>query len=167
MNPVLTSGQTNPNVTYQVIKDTDGRFPITVGGMFKSSVVKTIDNDHTVRPSDDTTYYYRQTVAKVDNGSCWYVLKAVDADNEDIVLVSSSAEGQIRDWNGRLFSFKESGSDVVVKEEIVLKSTTPKEYAWSVKFARMYQDVNGYIFAVGYNTKYNGVDNGLFKMKFI
>ena len=166
MNPPLLAGQTIVGIQYQVLEDSTSRFPVGAGLLYTETEARNLDATHSVRPTYDPAYDYKDIVAKLDNGSHWFYGKVKNEDDEDVVLMASSTEGEIRDWNSRLISFKENGALVEVTEVLIAESWTPDVYIWDNRWCRIFQDDNGYVFAVGYKNTYNGVENGLFKMRF-
>lgn len=166
INPELSAGQTKTGIRYQVLKDTTRQFPVGVGTSYNETTVRNLDTNHIVRPVKDPEYDYKQTVTKLDNGSHWFVSWAKDQNNENVLLMGSSPEGQIRDWLTRIIGFKEIGNDVDVQELFSVAGINPDVYDWQVRLEnRWLQDKNGVIYVAGYCTRYNGVDHGLFLMR--
>ena len=89
----------------------------------------------------------KERVKLLDNGSLWYHMLAKDPDGVDFVIMAGAAEGQIRDWNARIFGIWENQDGTNRVEELaVLPSSTPDAYSPMVQLEPMFQDAEGYLY---------------------
>lgn len=81
-----------------------------------------------------------EQVVMLNCGTHWYHCWATDPDGNAVVLMGAAAEGEVRDWRGRVFSLRELGDGSVVAQEVsTFESSTPDQYEWSVQLEPMVQ----------------------------
>lgn len=98
---------------------------------------------------------YRERVAFLNQGSLWYVTKLKGSNT---FIIGGAAEGQIRDWNARVFAMKENpNGSVQVRELMVLPSANPSQYIWESRIEPIAQDDNGYLYFRGFATNLSGL----------
>ncbi len=173
MTPELTEGMTKAGMCYYVTaKETDGRFPVSVGQIYQESEPRTVDMKNRVRVLDDSAYDYKERVVELRNGTLWYHAWVQDDQGDSILILGQSAEGAYRDYRGRLFGMKEwPDGHVDVQELLSFNSTQPDIYDSHTMFVQLEpkgQDALGYIYFIGrqtnhraYKTRLMWVDNSL------
>lgn len=89
----------------------------------------------------------KQTVVILQSGSMWYHMWIKDDHGDDVVLLSSSAEGLRQDDGARVWYIKEnSDTTVQVEEALLIPRTSTDAYYLYRQFVPYIQDSNGYIY---------------------
>lgn len=117
-----------------------------------------------LKKADKYNHAKKEVVAKLDNGSMWYICDAIIPDNkEKTIIMGQSAEGKIRDMRGRLYSIQElPNGDNQIFELYSVEGKDEDVYYPFLQLEPRLQDKNGYIYCVGRGTK----DDRLWKMRF-
>lgn len=96
----------------------------------------------------------KEMIADIENGSLWYHLWGKDDLGNDVVYLCGAAEGHRRDYNARVFMFREKPDESVEVEEVALITpANPSEYSRFVQLEPFAQDNDGYIYMSGRNTE--------------
>lgn len=169
LTPELSSGRTTIGVRYLVSASNGGVFPAAVGNYFYETEERLLTATERVYAIEDPQYDYSESVADLTHASQWYHLWVKDQNNEDVLLMGTSAEGQepdLRDYNSRVFGFKErADGSVDVQELLNTSSRTPNTHNPYTQLIPKMQDGAGFIYFQGretphraYKTRLNWVD---------
>jgi len=153
LTPKLSSGETKIGVSYYVLKSTDGFFPKKVGRIYKETSTRELSEENIVYAIDDPIYDYREIVTELANSAHWYHLIVKNKKEEEIVLMSTSAEiseNFSRDNHPRIFGIKERKDGTVDIQELLSIENDNKEYT---QFIPYFQDEKGFIYFKGRDTK--------------
>lgn len=104
----------------------------------------------------------KELVALLDNGALWYTCWAKEDNGTDVLILSSSPEGQIRDWNCRLFGIYEIAGIASVEELAVIESNTPDIYVPQCQLEPKFQS-GDYVY---FRPRGVADDMSLWRMKF-
>lgn len=156
LTPELSTGSTKPGVRYMV-KTTHGKnFPVATGNIYVETKARVLSDSERVFAIEDPRYDYSQSVAELIHASHWYHLWVKDQNDEDVLLMATSAEGSEafrRDDNSRVFGFKErADGSVDVQELLTMRSNTPDRYNRYTQLIPAMQDDSGYIYFRGRET---------------
>lgn len=149
MTPVLNSGNTKPGLTYFIKKKGDPLdFPNKEGTFFTETIVREINGNTELIVCNDLDYDYREIVANLENSAHWLSMTVVDKKGDQIILMSTDAEGKVLDDFSRIFGFKERVDGTVdVQEVFSVKSSN--------KYSQMmpcFQNSEKSVFYWGYYT---------------
>jgi len=156
LTPELGWGTTKVGVRYYVTaSETDVRFPVSVGDIYRETKARTLDPEHRVRAIDDPEYDYKEKVAELHNGVLWYCLWVHDDRGDPILILGQSPEGEYRDYRGRVFGLKElPNGSVDVQELLSVSSANPERDDARPRLEPMVQDTDGYVYFTGVNTNH-------------
>ncbi len=150
LTPKLTSGYTKPGVKYFIFKSTNNYFPKATGEIYIENTNRALSSDNIVIAINDPIYDYREVVAKLTNGSQWYHAWVKDNQGDDLLLMSSAAEGEKRDSLARVFGIKElPDTRVDVQELISISARKNAPMPSFVQLTPILQDSDGYIYFRG------------------
>jgi len=154
LTPELASGMTKPGVRYYIAaSETEGYFPETVGGFYRETIPRSLDERNRVRAIDDPEYDCKEEIAQLFNGSLWYHLWVTDDYGDPILLLGGAAEGAQRDYRGRVFGIKElPDGSVDVQELLAVNSIRPDTYDSSTRYVQLEpraQGADGSIYFTG------------------
>jgi len=156
LTPELSSGSTKAGVRYLVSSTRGGNFPVPTGQFFVETSSHSLSRHERVYAIEDPQYDYSESVANLTHASQWYHLWVKDQNDEDVLLMATSAEGtepMQRDYNSRVFGFKErSDGTVDVQELLTLSSNTPRQPNRFTQLVPNMQDNEGYIYFRGRET---------------
>lgn len=155
LTPEISNGNTKPGTTY-LVTASNGGLPIETGGIYTENERRSLDGANRVRPVEDPQYDYSEDVAELTHASHWYHLWVKDQNNEDVLIMNTSAEGieqYRRDGLSRTFGFKErADGSVDVQELLAMPSDTPETHTPYTQLRPHFQDAQGYVFFQGRNT---------------
>lgn len=156
LTPELDSGSTKTGVRYMVKATNGGNFPVTAGNLYTETAPRPLSSNERAFAINDPQYDYSQSVAELTHASHWYHLWVKDQNNEDVLLMATSAEGSEayrRDNNSRVFGFKEHSDGYVdVQELLSMASNTPDSHNPYTQLIPAMQDDSGNIYFRGRNT---------------
>lgn len=156
LTPELASGTTTVGVRYLVSATQGSTFPAAAGNYFYETQARPLSAAERVYPIEDPQYDYSESVADLTHASQWYHLWVKDQNGEDVLLMSTSAEGtepDLRDHNSRVFGFKERpDGSVDVQELLNMPSRTPGLPNRFTQLIPSLQDGDGYIYFRGRET---------------
>lgn len=156
LTPELSSGVTKSGVKYMVKSTSGGNFPVTAGNIYTETSSRSLSASERAFAINDPQYDYSESVAELTHASHWYHLWVKDQNNEDVLIMATSAEGSEayrRDNASRVFGFKEhSDGNVDVQELLNMPSNTPDSHNPYTQLIPAMQDDAGYIYFRGRNT---------------
>lgn len=162
VTPQLSSGQTKPGIKYLVGKVTDAdRFHVSQGEIYQETEERSLDEDNYVFALNDPQYDTREIVAELSNGAqfghCWVKNVA----GEDLIIMASAPEGNLRDMQGRIFGIKENSDGSNDVQELI--SVRPKKPRASynvnmfTQLIPLFQDQTGMIYLQSRNLYWPGI----------
>jgi hypothetical protein len=162
ITPQLASGYTKPGLKYLVEEPTDiYRFPARSGEIYLETEPRALDKDNFVIALNDSQYDKREIVAELSNGAqfghCW----VKNGSGEELIIMASAPEGNLRDMQGRIFGIKENSDGSTDVQELI--SVHPKNpgASYSVnmftQLVPLFQDQSGLIYLQSRNLSWPGI----------
>ena len=170
LTPELSSGSTRDGVRYLVSKTGGGYFPSGAGQFFVETAPRVLSAGERVYAIDDPQFDYSEEVADLTHSAQWNHLWVKDQRGEDVLIMTTSVEStpdRLRDFNSRVFGFKERADGSVDVQELL--SLPANVRGVQVRYSQLIpnlQDDLGYIYLRGrettrriYQTRLRWVDN--------
>ena len=135
MSQKLDSGYAKPTVQYVVDKLTDYKYktnigePAVEGDIVYGNPGYKLDKNNSLISLNDPALDYREVVASLPNSALWGNTTVVDDKGDDVVLITSNAEGQLIDNRPRVFGFKERLDGSVDIQELLSTDAGNSVYA--------------------------------------
>ncbi len=142
------------------VTDAD-RFHVSQGEIYQETEERSLDEDNYVFALNDPQYDTREIVAELSNGAqfghCWVKNVA----GEDLIIMASAPEGNLRDMQGRIFGIKENSDGSNDVQELI--SVRPKKPRASynvnmfTQLIPLFQDQTGMIYLQSRNLYWPGI----------
>jgi len=129
LTPELTEGETKIGVKYYVRKNASEIFPVKEGQFYIENKKRTLNAQNYVIACNDTNYVYKEKAASLVNSALWNTVvlpSKYNANKGDILLMSSNAEGHIKDDKCRVFGLKENTDGNLICQELFSFPSTTK-----------------------------------------
>jgi len=148
ITPLLSSGNTKPGIKYFIKKKgTSLDLVEKEGNFYTESKTRQILGSELI-PINDIIFDYKEIVAELSNSALWFGINVLDDKLDNIMLLSTDAEGKVLDDYSRVFGIKERSDGSLDVQEVLSILSTDK-YS---QLSPLFQNSEKSIFYWGYYT---------------